>query len=92
VTRQHRGRALPCLYAVVSISTTILVIPKLTQLNPGIKTAIRTQNMHGRFTIVTLVGLIHVGLRKQNQARTWVIPLECDLVSIEESLLRNRVS
>lgn len=66
--------------------------PKLTQLNPGIKPAVRTKNMHSRLAIITLVGLVHISLGKYNQARARVVPFERDFVSLEEGLLRDRVS
>lgn len=77
---------------MISLAVVSLTGPKLTQLNPGIKTTIRTKNMHGRLAIITLVGFVHISLRKNDQARTRAIPLECDLVSLEESLLRDWVS
>ena len=63
---------------------------KRTELYSRVKGAVRTQNVHVRFAIVTLVRLINLSLGKNNQARAQIIPLQLHLVSLEESLLRNR--
>lgn len=60
---------------------------KLTQLNPRVEGAIGTQNVHVRLAVVALVGLVDLGLSKDNHARAQLVPLELDLVALEEGLL-----
>jgi hypothetical protein len=60
---------------------------KLTQLNPRVKGAIRAKNVHVGLAIVALIRLVDLGLRKNNQARAEIVPLELHLVRLVEGFL-----
>lgn len=60
-----------------------------TQVNSGVKAAIGAENVHVGFAIVTLVGLVNLGLGQHNQASPVLIPLELNLVALEKGLLRD---
>lgn len=61
----------------------------LTKGDSGVKAAIGAQKVHVGLAVVTLVGLVNVGLRKDNQACALVIPFHRHLVTFVEGLLRH---
>jgi hypothetical protein len=67
----------------------VLMLETPTELDAGVESPIRAQNVHVRLAIVALVRLVHLGLREHNQARAAIVPLELDLVALEKRLLRH---
>ena len=63
--------------------------PLLVKSYASIDGAVGAQQVQGRLSVVTLVRLVHVCLRQHNQARPLPIPLQLDLVTLEEGLLRD---
>lgn len=47
------------------------------------------EKIQGSFTIVTLTSAVNVGLGQDNQAGAVLVPLQLDLVTFEECLLRD---
>ena len=64
--------------------------PFFVQGDSGVKSTSGTHYVQCGLTIVTLAGLIHLGLCKNNQGCTELIPLELDFVAFIERLLRDR--
>ncbi|KAG9938375.1 eukaryotic translation initiation factor 2A, partial [Aureobasidium melanogenum] len=62
----------------------------LVQGNARVKSAAGAKNVHVGLAVVTLVGLVDIGLGQDDQASTLVVPLELDLIGLEEGLLRDR--
>lgn len=58
-----------------------------TKLDSRIKASIGAQDVHVGLSIVTLVALVHFGLREHNNACAFIVPLKGDFVAFEESLL-----
>ncbi len=61
-----------------------------TQIDPRIKTTIGTEQIQGSLSVVALASLVDLCLRQHNQRTTVVVPLELDLITFEEVLLRHR--
>jgi hypothetical protein len=59
----------------------------LVELNSRIESTAGAQDVQVGFAVVTLVALVDLGLRKHNHAGALVVPVELNLVSLEESLL-----
>lgn len=62
---------------------------KHTQSDARVKGTAGAKNVHVGLAIVTLVGLVDIGLGQDDQAGALVVPLELDLVGLEERLLRD---
>ena len=60
-----------------------------TKINSRIKTTISTEEVQGGLPVVTLAGLVNLGLCQNNQSCTQLIPLQLDLVTLKKGLLRN---
>lgn len=60
-----------------------------TQGDTRVKGTAGAKNVHVGLAVVTLVGLVDIGLGEDDQAGALVVPLELDLVGLEEGLLRD---
>ena len=60
-----------------------------TELNPRVKSSVRTQQVECRLAIVTLSRSVDFRLGQYNERRTFVIPLQLYLVPFEKVLLGN---
>ena len=59
----------------------------LTKLNPRIETSIGAEQVQCRLTVVVLICLVDFSLSKYDQASAVIVPLELDLIALEEVLL-----
>lgn len=90
-TRRHRGSGHPCLeYRLAICSSNQSRGVRHTQSDARVKGTAGAKDVHVGLAVVTLVGLVDIGLGQDDQAGALVVPLELDLVGLEESLLRDR--
>lgn len=61
----------------------------LIELNPGVELAVCAQYVHVGLAVIALVRFVDLGRSQDNNASAILIPLELDLVSFEEVLLRD---
>lgn len=59
------------------------------EINSGVERAVRAQQIHCCFSIVALSGLVDLCLCQDDQVGAGIIPLELNLVALEEVLLRD---
>lgn len=59
----------------------------LTKVDPRVKGTSGAEQIESSFAVVTLAGLVDLGLRKDNQGCAGVVPLQLHLVALEEGLL-----
>lgn len=62
----------------------------LVKSDASVERAVGAQEVHVGLAVVALVGLVNLCLRQHNQSSSELVPLELDLVGLEEGLLRNR--
>ena len=62
----------------------------LVELNSGIESTTGAQDVQVGLAVVALVALVDLGLCKHNHAGALVVPVELDLVALEERLLGHR--
>lgn len=62
----------------------------LVKSDASVERAVGAQEVHVGLAVVALVGLVNLCLCQHNQSSSELVPLELDLVGLEESLLRNR--
>ena len=63
---------------------------ELTQLYSRVESPVGTEQVQGGLAIVTLARPVDLRLRKDEQGGSLGVPLELDLVALEEALLRHR--
>ena len=61
----------------------------LTKINSRVEASICTEQVQRRLAIVALAGLVDLGLSQYNQACAFIVPLQLNLVALEEVLLRH---
>lgn len=59
----------------------------LVEVDAGVEATTGAEDVHVGLSIITLVGLIDVGLCEDDDAGAVVVPFELDLVALEEGLL-----
>lgn len=62
----------------------------LVQRDAGVEGTGGAEKIQGSFTIIALSGAVNVGLCQDNQAGAVLVPLQLDLVTLEECLLGDR--
>ena len=62
----------------------------LVKSDTSVERAVGAQEVHVGLAVVALVGLVNLCLRQHNQSSSELVPLELDLVGLEEGLLRDR--
>lgn len=63
---------------------------KLTQFHTRVKATAGAEQVQSRFSVVTLASPVNLSLRKHKQSSSMSVPLQLDLVTLEEALLRHR--
>ena len=63
----------------------------LTKVNPRVEHAVSAQKVESRLPVVTLSTSVDISLGEDNDMSSGVVPLELNLVALEERLLRNRL-
>jgi len=90
MTKSRHGLDRPCLCRRQFAFKLSRYFP-LTKIYPGVETSVGTHKVECSLAIVALPGLVDLGLREHDQARTLVIPLQLNLVTLEKALLGDGV-
>lgn len=59
------------------------------EVDSRVESTVRAQQVHGCFAVIALPGLVDLGLRQDDECGACIVPLELDLVTLEEVLLRD---
>lgn len=62
---------------------------KHTKFDPGVETAAGTEQVKRRLSIITLARPVDISLGKHKQGCSLRVPLQLDLIALEETLLRD---
>lgn len=63
---------------------------KLTQFHTRVKATVGAEQVQSSFSVVTLASPVNLSLCKHKQSGSMSVPLQLDLVTFEEALLRHR--
>ena len=63
----------------------------LVQRHASVQSAVGAQQVESRLSVVALARAVHVGLSQDQEAGSPLVPLQLDLVALEEGLLRDWV-
>lgn len=61
-----------------------------TKINTRVECTAGAEQVQGRFAVITLTSAVHLSLRKHDQGSSRSVPLQLDLIALEEALLGDR--